>query len=715
MEQKKLYVILIGIIVVLAGGTLAINLISVSASEDYNVNIISGTEYIPFEPGQIMVELRDRQFNPINATCKASILYPDKSYFVQDELMTSIDLGTQYYDFTIPSVHGVYEYSVNCTANNKNYIVGKSFHVSESDAVFTELIGVEVEGLEAVPLGGVYDVRWRINSGKVCDFSCDIGNETWDDKSATSSWDSSVYSENDVVEMSCNLTVGWDRSFTIFDGESEICYQEFANQTPVDCLCGVSGDGTYDVQDKYIYVNYSKPVGALSNSKWIVKYGLELNGTWDPIERNVTIPSLCWNAFTDKLSLRMYSLMDASHTLESHGECYNGTDWERITPISYTYMSSPYPLYIANSSSNAFDGNWSTHSIFKISAINNWYDYGVSSLVEKGYWWEEAMLWDISVKTVEVKHFSRIVQDANLTPILNAIEDVNNTVNIIINNTVTIIDGITREWYVNTGNPFNCTFYDTGGGICGYGNDGNWISGSCAGAAATNPHNLYYAYENYSLYNMSCNEITWTGRPGVGGVDDCNATYAVEIWNPLILSWEDLVNITYNFAHWPGGGSLGPYLYEEIDCSYVNEDRILQFRYPILYDNVCGSTATDYTLWCESSINVTADVINFVQDLWALAQVEAEGVSTVFKGENATNGWRIDMGFGTVTNLDCNYDGSITYSNNRVEIEWTPDQIGNIGLACNLSILPRYSTDSITGEVKQYVRVIKGLGAWMEH
>jgi len=43
--------------------------------------------------------------------------------------------GTYYYNFTVPDVEGVYEYTVDCFRNGKDYIIGKSFHVTNAGLV----------------------------------------------------------------------------------------------------------------------------------------------------------------------------------------------------------------------------------------------------------------------------------------------------------------------------------------------------------------------------------------------------------------------------------------------------------------------------------------------------------------------------------------------------------------------------------------------------
>lgn len=51
-----------------------------------NLKMVSGTEYISGEEGQIIIRLEDEKGKPItNAKCIVSLLYPDKSFFLQIE------------------------------------------------------------------------------------------------------------------------------------------------------------------------------------------------------------------------------------------------------------------------------------------------------------------------------------------------------------------------------------------------------------------------------------------------------------------------------------------------------------------------------------------------------------------------------------------------------------------------------------------------------
>ena len=105
-------------------------------SETY-MKMISHTEYRYGEPGQIIARLVNYQGDPVAVNnCTVDILYPDKTFFVQDALMTdSVNIsGDHYYGFTTPSgPEGVYEYQATCNYNpSKSTSVTNSFHLSNA-------------------------------------------------------------------------------------------------------------------------------------------------------------------------------------------------------------------------------------------------------------------------------------------------------------------------------------------------------------------------------------------------------------------------------------------------------------------------------------------------------------------------------------------------------------------------------------------------------
>jgi hypothetical protein len=103
---------------------------------ELNLQMVSGTEYISGEQGQLIVRLTTYDGAPVtDASCQASVLYPNKSPFLTDQLMSqSTESGNYYYVFTPPSEPGIYEYTITCvySVNGRSATssVSHSFHVS---------------------------------------------------------------------------------------------------------------------------------------------------------------------------------------------------------------------------------------------------------------------------------------------------------------------------------------------------------------------------------------------------------------------------------------------------------------------------------------------------------------------------------------------------------------------------------------------------------
>lgn len=117
--------------------------------------MVSHTEYRYSEVGQIIVRLVDFQDNPIAVNnCTVSILYPGKSFFVQDALMTATGniTGDHYYNFTTPNgPEGVYEYQATCNYNpNKQKTATNSFHLSSAFNTTIANLGVVMTDLTAI-------------------------------------------------------------------------------------------------------------------------------------------------------------------------------------------------------------------------------------------------------------------------------------------------------------------------------------------------------------------------------------------------------------------------------------------------------------------------------------------------------------------------------------------------------------------------------------
>ena len=93
---------------------------------------VSGTEYVPEQAGQVIVEVRrQRTGESLANACNISVWYPDKTQFLSPSAAT-FDAGTgnAYVNFTVPSVEGIYEYQAKCAVANETLVASKSFHVS---------------------------------------------------------------------------------------------------------------------------------------------------------------------------------------------------------------------------------------------------------------------------------------------------------------------------------------------------------------------------------------------------------------------------------------------------------------------------------------------------------------------------------------------------------------------------------------------------------
>ena len=115
------------------------------------IRFVSGTEYISGEFGQTIIRLADADGKPItNADCNVTIFYPDKSYFLIDyPLRPSSQPGNYYAEFTTPTITGIYEETVKCTAVSKNkhkdVVISSSFHVSVALNFIVEMSVLQAE------------------------------------------------------------------------------------------------------------------------------------------------------------------------------------------------------------------------------------------------------------------------------------------------------------------------------------------------------------------------------------------------------------------------------------------------------------------------------------------------------------------------------------------------------------------------------------------
>jgi hypothetical protein len=145
------------------------------------MQMVSHTEYRFAENGQIIARLVDYQGAPVSVlNCSATILYPDKTVFADNELMSSsVNIsGDHFYGFTTPEgPEGVYEYQATCYylqgMQTKSQSVTNSFHLSSAfNQVLGNLSGI-TSGFSVVSselqvvnttVNNIYDAMLVVNS-----------------------------------------------------------------------------------------------------------------------------------------------------------------------------------------------------------------------------------------------------------------------------------------------------------------------------------------------------------------------------------------------------------------------------------------------------------------------------------------------------------------------------------------------------------------------
>lgn len=85
---------------------------------------ISGTDYLPFDDGKLMAYLVIGEYPLSTASCFVSVLYPNMSHFLYDQMMVPVNnslfAGLYYLDFTVPNVTGVYPVAAYCLYNTSS-------------------------------------------------------------------------------------------------------------------------------------------------------------------------------------------------------------------------------------------------------------------------------------------------------------------------------------------------------------------------------------------------------------------------------------------------------------------------------------------------------------------------------------------------------------------------------------------------------------------
>lgn len=213
--------------------------------------------------------------------------------------------------------------------------------------------------------------------------------DTWDYTSAAG-----VYGQSFSMRA-LGTAIGLDESLWVAVTVPFWCLQESADEAS---SCGAVSSGSYFLGDAYLYVNYTKPFGATSDTRWEVKHGEGLAAY------NITISDDCWSAHDYLLRLRFFSTasyVDVSQTYtgDSMPQCWDGSSWDDIG-VSVTNSDTKTSFSSAVCSANLYDEDYSTScSYFNsaqggatgwftcsngISSVNGCYD---ANIYEESVYW----------------------------------------------------------------------------------------------------------------------------------------------------------------------------------------------------------------------------------------------------------------------------------------------------------------------------------------
>lgn len=119
-------------------------------SQSTRMAMISHTEYRYDETAQVIARLVNFQGDPIAVdNCTTTVLFPNKSVFVDENLMATSGIsGDHYVNFSTPATgpEGVYEYQATCAWNGgaQSESVTNSFHLSSAfTSIFSNITTIQ--------------------------------------------------------------------------------------------------------------------------------------------------------------------------------------------------------------------------------------------------------------------------------------------------------------------------------------------------------------------------------------------------------------------------------------------------------------------------------------------------------------------------------------------------------------------------------------------
>ncbi len=422
-------------------------------------------------------------------------------------------------------------FSINVTSNhlfltkNNEFVSVKDMKINDSLYVFDgEIKEVKIFSIIPQLYGYVYDIKLDRNylffANKFVVHNSvvyKIWHRCWDgsswhqifsDSSATVPIIASIYEEAmnwdlgyitidsptenqifNIEDESVNFNITTGEMDTCYWSDNYNCYQESAN---VSTSCGGLDSGVYgddgnlidvnnaydgdwstvakssSTQSGYIYINYTKPSGVLSSSKWQVKD----QGT----TTNLTIDSLCWSQ--PLLQLRAYA-MGSGALASTEWDCYNGTGWKNL-------RTQPFGTGSIYEEAMIWDFGNST-----LTKTNSTYFHGTNDTFSDGshtikYLCNET---DGTWRESSTVTFTSDFNNPSIT--VNYPSNSTNYSTKTVNINSTILDtNLETCWYSNNSGQTNNTF------TCGTNLTGDWEEGL----------NVIYVYANDSAGNTNNTE-----------------------------------------------------------------------------------------------------------------------------------------------------------------------------------------------------------------
>lgn len=677
-------------------------------AESYNLNILSNTEYFPGEQGQVVAEIRNSTGGMVNANCTVSILYPDKTKFVDAQSMSVSDgFGTKYYSFAVPyGIFGVYEYQASCVIGSKTIYSGKSFHVSKTGNSIDELsywlTNIEGENVDEAYPDQAMQSRWRVNYGYLYDVLCDKGVVATDTNKLAFSvnWTANGtvpactpgtaynYSGNGMPHYSVGSAnrLYWTGARMVPQVNMQLLNFSYARagcDTLRDpTICHVAYDNGTEILQKSLQYDVDITINGGQSCK---RYCI-----FAPGEMNLTAGTVY------RLEGRKGDTEYASY----------GVSVQVLTPIinnSISWLNGTY-----NGAQNA--NTWGVE----------YAAFGVTTTCTQGTHREDSVICNATIAYNESLPIPNPVcyqEFANVSTVCGGLST-----------------GSYRKWADRTigNNSAYANWID--GNLSTYGTVGSYDgwSQNYLGYDVTYFKPLAASRVGTTFNGVLCHE--YGGCPPESDVNisvqipqECwdysatNVTLGMRRGDSVAFSLVCKKNNTGNIS-WPssdyatiytnGLGGTWAWRDDWVNWGTINY-RLRSFTLTDFVNIVRDANNTAIT----DAINVTNQKIDNLSALWRLADVQPEGLDSANLGEQVYTGWSVAEG--TIGNLSCTVPGAVQYGANDAFLVWYANASvyaagQTVNVDCNLTYLPVSGTQNVTKNFKQFVRINGNLKAWVQ-